>query len=70
MLEQLRQKFDLLAIHRFIGRQEERFGEGLRAFTHNSYVIFYLSNREPIEIARVIHSARDIPTIMDNDLLN
>lgn len=70
VLEQLAEKFDLLAIHKLIGRQENRFGRGVRALPYNAYLIFYLSDREPIEIVRVIHSARDIPTLMENDLMN
>ena len=70
VLEQFAEKFDLLAIHKLIGRQEDRFGRGVRALPQNAYLIFYPSDREPIEIVRVIHSARDIPTIMENDLMN
>ena len=70
ILEQFAEKFDLLAIHKLIGRQEDRFGRGVRVLPQNAYLIFYLSDREPNEIIRVIHSARDIPTIMENDLMN
>lgn len=70
VLEQLAEKFSLLAIHKLIGRQEDRFGRGVRVLPHNAYLIFYLSDRDPIEIVRVIHSARDIPTIMESDLPN
>ncbi|MEQ1762601.1 MAG: type II toxin-antitoxin system RelE/ParE family toxin [Pyrinomonadaceae bacterium] len=70
VLEQFAEKFDLLAVHKLIGRQEDRYGRGIRVLPHNAYLIFYLSDREAIEVVRVIHSARDIPTIMENDLLN
>ncbi len=70
LLEQFGEEFDLLAIHKLIGRQEDRFGRGVRTLPHNAYLIFYLSDRDPIEIVRVIHSARDIPAIMENDFLN
>jgi len=70
VLDQLAEKLNLLAIHKFIGRQEDRFGRSLRVLPHNAYLIFYVSDREPIEIVRVLHSARDIPTIMESDYTN
>lgn len=64
------QTFDLLAQTKVIGRDESRFVAGLRMFPLKRYLIYFLSNRNPVEIARILHSARDVETILANDYEN
>ena len=43
-----------------LGRRREELSPGLRSIRQGSYVIFYRLARDGVEIARVLHGARDI----------
>ncbi len=47
--------------HPMLGAPCEEFGPGLRCFTVWSYVAFYRSAGDGLEIARILHAARDLP---------
>jgi len=40
-------------------------GEGIRMMPFGHYLIFYTANVESIRVERVLHGARNIPTLFD-----
>ncbi len=53
--------FEMLDRHPDVGEYRTDFGiQGCRSFTFGKYVIFFRRLSEGTEIARVIHSSRDI----------
>ena len=59
-VQKLRKNFITLKRQPHIGRSREDLSPGLRSIYFGRYVIFYRISENYIEIARVIHSARDI----------
>ena len=59
-IEMLYEKFSLLASHPLVGEIRPDLGAGLRSFVAKKYVVVYRVSGGRIEIARVVHSARDI----------
>ena len=53
-------KFLLLASQPLIGEERPELATNLRSFSAGNYVVFYRPMRNGIEVARVIHAARDI----------
>jgi hypothetical protein len=47
------------------GRREE-LDTGIQSFPHGRYILFYRAVPGVIEIVRVLHSARDIENIFDD----
>lgn len=43
-----------------MGRSREELAPGLRSFPVARYVVFYRTGHRGIEIARVLHGARDL----------
>ncbi len=56
-------RFPLLASMPEIGRAREELSPHLRSFPVGNYVIFYRLVDSGIEIARVLHGARDFPPL-------
>jgi toxin ParE1/3/4 len=56
-------RFPLLASMPEMGRKREELSVGLRSFPLGNYVIFYRSMTGGVEIARVLHGARDFPPL-------
>lgn len=57
----LREAMRQLAQHPGLGhRREDLTGSDVRFFNVGSYVIAYISDTDPVEILRVLHSARDV----------
>jgi len=54
------QKFLLLSSQPFMGESREELQPDLRAFSVGNYAVLYRPVRNGIEVARVIHAARDI----------
>ena len=59
------EKFALIATQSDIGKSHPELGEGLRAFRASRYMIFYRKIEDGIEVVRVIHGARDIPSLFN-----
>jgi toxin ParE1/3/4 len=59
-VEMIYDKFCILAENPFLGELRPDLGEELRCFTAGNYAIIYRPAEEEIEIARVVHGARDI----------
>jgi toxin ParE1/3/4 len=51
-------RFELLAEQPRMGRLRQEFGEGVRSFTVENYVIYYRHERD-ILVARLLHGRRD-----------
>ncbi len=49
-----------------LGRRREELAPGIQSFPHGRYILFYRAVPGAIEIVRVLHSARDIENIFDD----
>lgn len=58
--------FEMLAKWKASGRQRDELGEGLRSFAVRRYVVFYSSQESTTTIVRVIHMARDVGLLFDD----
>lgn len=58
-------RFPKLAMTPELGRRREELSPRLRSFPLNNYVIFYRPTENGIEIARVLHGARDLPPLFE-----
>jgi toxin ParE1/3/4 len=56
-------RFARLASMPELGRQREELSARLRSFPIGNYVIFYRLMKNGVEIARVLHGARDFPPL-------
>jgi len=63
-VDQLDEKFRLLAAHALMGRAREELAPGMRSFPLGPYVIFYTPIDGGIDVVRVLHSARDIDELL------
>lgn len=59
----LAEKFAMLADQPHAGRLCQHLGRGILRFPIGNYVIFYRATSAAIEIARVMHGARDIEAL-------
>ena len=64
-LEQVDEKFRLLAQMPEMGRKRPDLAPGLRSLPVSNYVIFYRPVPDGIQVIRVLHGARDIPMLFD-----
>jgi len=58
------EKFQLLASQPLLGEARGDLAENLRMFTAGNYVILYRPAEHGIEIAHIVHSARDIVALL------
>ena len=58
--DRFEQVFQKLSVHPELGRKAPELGVGYRVFVAGSYLIFYRAIGSDIEIARVLHGAREI----------
>ena len=58
-------RFPTLAAMPHLGRQREELVTRLRSFPVGNYVIFYRPMEIGVEIARVLHGARDFPPLFE-----
>jgi len=61
-------EFRLLARNPGIGRSRPELSEGLRSFPLARYVIFYVPRKDGIEVVRVLHGARDLDPLFEDDI--
>ena len=66
-LDQLEQQFELIAETPLIGKERNELIPGLRSLPHGNYLIFYRINRDRVEIIRVLHGARDLTRLFDEE---
>ena len=62
-LERIEQICAVIAASPEIGRLRKELAPNLRSFPVGRYVVFYVPTKSGIEVARVLHGARDIPSI-------
>ena len=60
MLAAIGRKCKMLAHLPRLGRRRDELAPGLRSFSVGSYVVFYRTMHDGVEIIRVLHGARDI----------
>lgn len=60
-------KLRALARRPGIGRSRPEVGKGFHSFAVGRYVIFYLPLSNGIEIIRVLHGARDIDSVLQDE---
>jgi toxin ParE1/3/4 len=60
-------EFRTLARQPHMGRCRPELAAGLRSFPVGRYVIFYVALPKGVEIVRVLHGARDIGSILQDD---
>ena len=58
-------RFPRLASRPEMGRQREELAIRLRSFPVGNYLIFYRPTENGVEIARVLHGARDFPPLFE-----
>jgi toxin ParE1/3/4 len=58
-------RFPMLASMPELGRRREELAPRLRSFSVRNYVIFYRPMANGVEIARVLHGARDLPPMFE-----
>ena len=63
LIELFHEKFLLLSSQPLIGEARPQLAQDLRSFCAGNYVVLYRLLQRGIEIARVIHAARDIGTL-------
>ena len=63
LVDRLFEAFSTLAQQPLLGQQREDLGANVRAFVVRPYVVLYCSQANGVQIAQVVHSARDIQAI-------
>jgi toxin ParE1/3/4 len=63
-IEQLTQKFVVLARSPRIGRARPELKPDLRSFPYGAYLILYRIIEDGVEIVRVVHSARNLDDLV------
>jgi toxin ParE1/3/4 len=63
LIDTIDDKAHLLLTAPTMGLQRDDLAPGLRSFPVGNYVIFYRVVKHGIEVARVLHGARDIPSL-------
>jgi toxin ParE1/3/4 len=66
-IDRLHDCFGMLASHPAAGRMRIEFDASLRAFPVDQYLVFYRVSPGLLEIARILHAARDITPDMLTD---
>jgi toxin ParE1/3/4 len=67
VISNIREKCEVLSQQPGIGRNRSDLLPNLRSFPIGNYVIFYFPTGEGIEVIRVLHGARDIEQLFDED---
>ena len=62
-VDDLTDKFSLLASFPKMGRSREDLGPELRSFPVKNYLVLYRSVKERVELVRVVHTARDLKAL-------
>ena len=65
-IKKLRDQFKIIAASPYIGRPRDEFLPGLRSISFGHYIIFYRAVPNEVQIAAVLHGARDIALAMED----
>ncbi|MCX7045710.1 MAG: type II toxin-antitoxin system RelE/ParE family toxin [Candidatus Sumerlaeota bacterium] len=63
----LEEKCELLAESPGLGKRRDELARGLRSHAVGNYVIFYRPSKSGIEVIRILHGGRDIPSIFERE---
>lgn len=63
MIDQFEDRCLRLAEHPEAGRARPELAPGLRSLPVGRYIVFYRPGPDSLEIARVVHGARDLPAL-------
>ena len=63
LMDTFQEKFGLLAVHPLMGQTRPELAPNLHSFSVGKYVVFYRPTDDGVEVARVIHSARDVDAL-------
>lgn len=63
LIDSIRDDCKRLARHPYLGRLRPEIRQNLRSWAHGNYIIFYTGSDTVIEIVRVLHGARDLPSL-------
>jgi len=65
LLDRLDERFSLLREHPGIGKKRDELQSGIRCTAEGNYLIVYrLADEHAVEVARVLHSKRNIQKIL------
>ena len=59
LIDDIIERFDLLAEQPGLGRVRPEFGPGVRSFAIETYVVYYRQEGDDVLIARILHGRRD-----------
>ena len=62
-IEKLQSLAQKLAEQPFMGRERPELGQDVRVFPHEQYLLIYRPAAYGVDIARVVHGARDLTSI-------
>ncbi|WP_460200207.1 type II toxin-antitoxin system RelE/ParE family toxin [Scytonema sp. NUACC21] len=66
VLEKLEQRCDRLSANPELGVRRDELLAGMRCLIEGNYCIFYRITDDAIQILRILHGARDFPSIFLN----
>lgn len=66
MVERLEQRCETLGVSPMLGSKRDDLLAGMRCLIEGNYAIFYRIQQDTVEILRVLHGARDFPTIFQS----
>lgn len=63
LVQEIRSKCEMLGNHPEAGDKRNRLRPGLRGFPVHNYIIFYRIIDDQVEVLRILHGARDVPSL-------
>ena len=67
VLEELISTLELLAANAGMGQRRDDLRHDLRVFSVRPYAIMYFAGADGIHVLRIVHAARDFPSLFSND---
>lgn len=64
VVKRIREKCEFLASQLLLGEKLPMFGDNLRCFPIERWIIFYRVNESTVEIHRILDGARDWPSLL------
>ncbi|WP_066380652.1 type II toxin-antitoxin system RelE/ParE family toxin [Anabaena sp. CA = ATCC 33047] len=66
VLQKIDSQLKILASNPGMGRKRDSLVPNLRSFPVGNYLIFYRPINQGIEVIRILHGARDIPSLFED----
>ena len=63
LIDDLYERFRLLATQPLLGEGRPEVGEELRTFTVRNYVVVFRPIKTGVEVVRIVHGSRDMPAL-------